>query len=236
MNEKINLDLRSLKFIYNKDKFYILPIVIILASVMLFFQAVIPQFKVLLATQKEAKAEQLRLQVLNKNLSVISDTNEDVLNSQLEVLKSALPSTKDIVKMLDSINLTSQKTGVNLGNFSFKPGGLAISGNGEIFPVIRLMIPIQADMVAVKDFVEIISKTFPLSEVNAVSVQNAFSTVGISFYYDLIDPSSFKQDVPISPISQKGLNLINQLKEFGDMSNLSLSMPAATPVGSASAR
>jgi hypothetical protein len=219
MNEKINADLKSLKFIFDKNKFYVLPIVIMMVSIMLFFQFVIPQFRILLATKKEAKESSLKLEVLKGNLNVLTNINEEVLDSQLKVLNLALPLNKDFIGMLNSIYSTAQKTGISLGSFSFKVGNLSQSENGDNFPVIKLSAPTNASITAINSFVKIINKTVPLSEVYSVKVGDISSLVSLSFYYKPLGVSDYGQDVRISPISQKGLDLINKLNEFDDISS-----------------
>lgn len=214
MNEKVNADLKTLKFIFNKNKRYVFPIVTILVSVILFFQFVIPQFNSFLAVQKEAKELKLKLQVLKENFDIITNINESTLDSQLEILNSALPLDKDFVGILNSIYFAAQKTGVNLGNFSFKVGDLSKSENGDNFPVVSLSLPITSSVAAINSFVEVISKMVPLSEISFVKVGNTSSTVSLSFYYKPLNASNYNWNVRIKPISQKGLMLIDQLSKF----------------------
>jgi len=228
MDEKINADLKSLKFIFNKNKSYIVPIVIILVSIMLFLQFVIPQFGALLTARREAKDVSTKLETLKANLDILTNINEETLDSQLKILNLALPLDKDFIGMLNSIYLTSQKTGVSLGSFSFKIGDLAQSENGDSFPVVKLSVPINSGVTAINSFVETISKTVPLSEIYLIKVGNISSAVSLSFYYKPLNISSYSQDVPISSISQKGLRLISQLGEFKNTSSFSNPSPVAT--------
>jgi len=232
MNEKISVDLKSLKFIFNKNKPYIFTIVIMLVSIMLFFQFVIPQFNTLLKVQKEARYASLKLGILKANLDVLTNTDEDVLDSQLKVLNLALPSNKDFIGILDSVYSTAQKTGVSLGSFSFRIGDISKSENNDNFPVVKLSAPINAGVTAISSFVETISRTVPLSEVLLIKVGNVSSMVNLSFYYKPLSASSYSQDARINPIAQKGLTLINQLREFENVPSISKS---PIPVASSSA-
>lgn len=218
MNEKINEDLKSLKFILNKNKPYIVSVIIILVSIMLFFQFVIPQINMLLAIRKEAQESSLKLEILKENLTVLTNINENVLDSQLRLLSAALPLNKDFIGILNSVYSSAQKTGVSLGSFSFKVGDLAQSENGEIFPVVKLSVPINASVAAISGFAETLSKTLPLSEAYSIKVGGVSSTISLSFYYKPLGISTYNQGVRISPISQKGLTLLNQLGQFEDVS------------------
>jgi hypothetical protein len=214
MNEKINTDIKSLKFIFNKNRSYIIPIVIILISIILFFQVVIPQFGMLLATEKQAKEASLKLKTLKANMDVLTNINDDILNSQLQTLSLALPLNKDFIGILNSVYSTAQRTGVSLGAFSFKIGDISGSESKDNIPLVKLSVPINSDVTAISSFVETISETLPLSEVYEVKVGEISSTVSISFYYKPLGASTYNPDVGISPVSQKGITIINQLKGF----------------------
>lgn len=229
MNEKINSDLKSLKLIFNRNKSYIFSGVMILVSIMLFFQFVIPQFNVLLVARKEAEESLLKLKALKENLSILVNVNEEFLDPQLKTLNLALPLNKDFVGILNSVYSTAQKTGVGLGSFSIVVGDLAQPEDNNNFPVIKLSTPIDASVTAVNSFIGIISKTVPLSEVYFVKAGSISSSVSLSFYYKPLSASNYDRDARISPISQKGLTLIRQLNEFENMSSSwNLSIPVAT--------
>lgn len=229
MDEKISVDLKSIKFIYNKNKSYIFPVVVILISLILFVQFVIPQFGALQAAKKEANELSLKIEALKANLEILSNIDENILDSQFRIVTLALPMSKDFIGILNSIYSVAQKTGVSLGNFSLKIGDLAQSGSGDNFPAVKLLVPVNSDIVAINSFIEQISKTMPLVEVYSATIKGASSRIGLSFYYKSLDASSFSQADRVSPVSQKGLTLIDQLKKLSDTSiPVELSAPRAT--------
>jgi hypothetical protein len=196
----------------------------------LFLEIIIPQFKELLAARKEAKESSIKLEVLKKNLDVLTNIDEKTLDSQLKTLSLVLPSNKDFVGILNSVYSSAQKAGVSLGGFSLAIGDpyLSKSENSNNFPVVRLSIPINADVATANNFIKIISKTAPLSEAYSIKVGNAFSTINLSFYYKPLDVSSYSQSVRVNPISQKGLTLVDQLSKFDN-----ISLPSIPPISTA---
>lgn len=227
MNEKVNADLKSLKFIFERNKLYILPSIIIAVCIALFLQFVIPQFKILFATREEAKQASLKLQTLKESLNVLTNTDEKSLDAQLKVLNLALPLGKDFSGILNSIYLASQKTGVNLGTFSLQIGDLLDTKEKDDLPTISLSIPMNANVAGVNSFAETISKTIPLSQVSLIKIRNLTSTIGVSFYYKPLDSSSYKEGARINPISQKGLSIIQELSSFENSSSFQQA-PVAT--------
>jgi len=231
MNGKINLDIKSLKFILEKDKPYILPLVIIFTCIVLFFQFIIPQLKTLLTAREQEKQASLNSRTLKENLNILVNTDEDSLDSQLEVLNLALPSSKDFGGILNSIYLTSQRTGVALGAFSIRIGDLSEYQKDSELPKITLSIPINSGIAGVNGFVDAIEKTVPLSEVNLVKIgeKDSISSVNLSFYYKPLGISSNKDYVSVNPVSQKALLLIDKLKNFDNISSLSRDIPVGSP-------
>ena len=227
MNEKINVDLKSLKFIFERNKPYILPSIIIVVCIALFLQFVIPQFKILSLAQEEARLASLKLQILKENLNVLTNTDEKSLDSRLKILNLALPLNKDFGGILNSIYYASQKTGVSLGSFSLQIGELADTKKSVDFPSISLTIPISANAPAVNSFVEVLSKTAPISEVTVIKIRNVASSIKLSFYYKPLGFSNLKEDMRINPISQKGLRIINRLSSFENIESFQ-QVPIAT--------
>ncbi|MBI4089400.1 MAG: hypothetical protein HY424_01675 [Candidatus Levybacteria bacterium] len=231
MNGKINLDLKSLIFIFGRNKPYILPIVVILTCIILFFQFTIPQFKTFLRVREEAKDAEIKLELLKENLKVLVDTNEGSLDSQLSTLNLALPLSKDFSGILNAIYYASQKTGVNLGTFSFQIGDLSKSEKDDKFLTIDVSMPLNANVFAVNSFVRTISNTIPLSEVSLMKMGEKTATVNLSFYYKPLGPIDSKEDSRIYPPTQKGLLLINKLVSFENISSPILPQLISSPSG-----
>lgn len=230
MNGKINADVKSIKFIFDRNKLYILPYIIIFACIILFFQFVIPQFNTLFTAREQAKKASEELDILKKNLNVLTNTNDNSLDAQLNILNLALPLSKDFTGILSSIYYASQKTGVSLGAFSLQIGDLSKEENNDKFSTINLSLPINSDVVGVNSFVENISKTLPLSEVTLIKIGERTSTINLSFYYKQLGVFSDKGSIQINPVSQKGLALINELTGFGNSSSFS-QQPVSTSSG-----
>lgn len=219
MNEKINADIKSIKFIFDRNKFYILPCVVIFICIVLFFQFVIPQFMALTAAREQAKEASLKLGVLKENLNVLVNTNENSLDSQFKILNLALPLNKDFTGILSSIYYAAQKTGVGLGSFSLQVGDLGKEEKNDAFSTISLSVPVNSDVVGVSSFVENISKSVPLSEVTLIKIGERASTINLLFYYKPLGVTGQKEDIRINPVSQKGLELIDKLTDFGNSSS-----------------
>lgn len=216
MNKEVSADLKFLKFIFEKNKLYLFPSLVILLSIVLFFQFVFPQFRTLLSVRNQAQEANLRLNNLKNNLNILSNINEDSLDSQLKTVNLALPVNKDFSGILSAIYYASGETGAILGSFSFQVGDILESGNGGQLENISISLPITADMAKVNEFAQVISNTLPLSDVSLIKIGNQVSTVNLSFYYKPLSAidSAVSGEVSISPLSQNDISLINELSDF----------------------
>jgi hypothetical protein len=228
MNEKIDIDSKSLNYILVRSKPYAIPVVIILVSIILFFQFVIPQFHSLLAARKEAQDSVVKLGILKKNLAMLANIDDGNLNSQVNTVKLVLPSDKDFIGVLNSIYFASQRTGVSLGSFSITVGDISNSANSSSAPDIKLSIPVNGGITEINNFVETISKLAPLSEIYSIKTGGVSSVVNLSFYYKPLEASNYSPDILISPISQTGLDLISELNGFENISSTLQPTPQAT--------
>lgn len=229
MNGKINLDLKAIKFIFDRNKFYIPPIAVIFICIILFFQFVIPQFNMIFTAKEEAQAASLKLGVLKQNLNVLMNTNENSLDSQLEILNLALPLDKNFDGIINSINSSANKAGADLGSFSFQVGDLSIAEEIDKFPSIKLSVPVNSDVFTVKNFLEAINRTLPLSDVSSIRIGNKTSMIDVRFYYKPLIFSGNIEKTAIAPFSQKGLSLITELEGFKSISPSAFqSIPVAT--------
>lgn len=217
MSGKINADFKSFKFIISRNKPYLFSIFTILLCIILLFQFVIPQFRALLSARKEANKLSQQLETLNKNFNVLANINENSLDSQLKILNSALPINKDFVGIINSINYASQKTGVDLGTFSIQIGDISESQESDKLLSINISVPVNADITAIDSFVETISNSVPLVDVSFIKIANKTSSMNLSYYYKPLG-SFNNEDISISPLSQQGLSLINQLATFQNLS------------------
>jgi Tfp pilus assembly protein PilO len=220
MNEKVNLDLKSLQFILNKNRAYIAPFFVFIASIFLFLQFVIPQFQSLLQAQDNLAQERLKLNNLQNDLNLLSNTDEVILNEQFDAMSKALPLDKDFGRMLNSIYYSASRTGVSLGNFSFKVGDLSTFSENEDIPTIKISIPITAaSAFTIRNFLQSINDSLPLAKISLIKTGQSISVVDLDFYYKSIDSSVFNRNT--RSVSQEGLDLIESLSGFEDTSSFS---------------
>ena len=220
MNGKINYDITTVKFLYDKYKDYLLPLGIVFVCFILFAKIIIPQINNLSETRIQAKAEKEKLLVLKNNLRLISDFNEGNLNSQLSITSDALPPDKDFAGVLNAVSFAASKAGVFLGDYEFQVGDLSKTASSVgIFPSLQLVLTVQGGVNATVKFVEELYKSVPVSQVTSVKINLGRSIITAVFYYKPFSLVALDSQ-PIREVSRDDLTTIKNISLWNNPKNL----------------
>lgn len=212
MNNKVNIDVNTIKLLYNKYKEVAIPVFVIIVCLLLFMKFIIPQFKVLFALGREAKSASSTLSVLKNNLNLLSGLSDSTLDSQLDIANKALPINKDFIGIINAISYASSIAGVGVGDFQLEIGDLSQAPTDTAkLSSISLNLSINGSIDNINKFITALSETLPLSEVTSINIGDASSNVGINFYYKPLPPVKYNDSTPINPIPETGLTVINNL-------------------------
>lgn len=215
-----NLDLKVFKELYTAYKQYSVPVLMMLASALLIFFALIPQFQDLLATLGRRGQEQEKLQVLKNNLNLLSATNEKDLDAKLSTALKALPVDKDFESVLTNISSVVNRSGVSLGSFEFRVGDLESKALGnDLLPSLALTLALNDGVSGVSRFMTNLAESLPVSEVKKVDVNINFATISVAFYYKSLASVSIQPDLKIIPLSVKQTELLSKLSSWNEMNN-----------------
>lgn len=227
-----NIDLNTLKFLYERYRDFLLPFIVVLVSIFLFLKVVLPSFFDLFQASEKQQAELLVLRNLENKLNFLEATDPSTIDSQLKIASKALPIDKDFEGFLNAISDASGKSGVSIASFKFSVGNL--SGEAEQtagesqFPSIEIELAINGSSYDVSRFIERLNKTLPISQIKEISSAEELSSIKISFFYKPITRSAPDDSVPLSSVSEHGLELINELASNFSIPQSSLFDPAST--------
>lgn len=231
MNNKVNIDVDTLKFLYAKYKEFLVPIIVMIVSIILLIVFVIPQFLFFLSSMDAVNEENAKLSILRNNLNTITNASDSTLDSQLEITSAALPLAKDYAGILNALTIASKTSGAYLGNFEFQVGDVSSTQPSQSgFPFLKMTLNVNGDIKTVSSFINLLSQTFPLSEITGAAISNGLSTLNLSFYYKPIPANVISNNLPINAVSKEGLNLIRNLSLFSN-SSVNLPLYNASPSG-----
>lgn len=219
--KKFNVELNNLLVLYKHYKDYLLPFGIILASILIVFVVVVPQFQQYLVLQGQLKVEMQKLDVLKTNYDFLSNLDSSKSNTDLANLSYALPSSKDFAGILNSISYASAKTGTVVGDFQFSVGSLSgDTGEGvSAYPSIKIDINLVGNTQSLMQFIKELYKTAPASEVTSVKTGGNSGSISVLFYYKPFPPQQVDDSAPVTTLSAKDTALIKTVSSWNNSSN-----------------
>ncbi len=225
---KNNIDLATIKFLYDKYKTYVFSVIIIFVSLALFLKAIIPQIQNFFDIQNQVKIENEKLTVIKKNLSSLSNLNESLISYQLQVSSDALPSSKDFAGILNGVSISAGKAGVFLGDFDFQVGDISkVTAGDNKFPSLQLVLSLNAGVSDTVRFITELYRTVPLAEVKNVQISGNHSSITTVFYYKPFPSLNVKDSDPVFLISDKDLSLIKNISDWNNPNNIKNNLPQA---------
>lgn len=214
-NEKVNLDLKTLKFLYVRYKDFGIPIIVIVVCLIVFVQFLFPQLQNLFALSQEAKNASGKISVLGENVKLLSSLDDLTLESYLKLVNAAVPKGKDFIGIINAISYASSFSGVEVKDFQLNIGDLSEDiSDTNAFSWVSVSLSMDGGIDRLNTFIEGLNNTLPLSEIRNINVGASGSMIDVSFYYRAFSPIKQDDFSPIKPISSDGLALINSLSKF----------------------
>lgn len=231
-------NLRIQYYRYKDSPYFTLALVVLIISVsiILFFRVIIPQVESWFSINNEIFETRARISKINHNIVFMDNLDKGVLNTQVKVATSALPTEKDFGPIVNALSDAALQAGVSLDDFTFQIGSTS-SSSGQFnntpkkdFSAIRLSVVLIGDIDGIRRFLKEINEQLPLSEVLKVEGDLGSTTVTLQFYQKQFPKITFKDDQPLSPLSDKYSVLIRQMAAWQPVSAPSSASDSAVPL------
>lgn len=217
MKNKNSIDIATLSIIYKKYKEHIIYLAIIVVCILIFVFLTIPKISQIGIISQERKAEEEKLKILKNNVSILQNTDDSLLESQVQAVSSALPENKDFEGILNAISLASSKSGASLSDYDFGVGELSDQTTPTVgYPYIKLTLNIKANQAQTISFLKNISETVPLSQVSSITEILGSTSVEMFFYYKASIPDDLSKSVALNNMSESDRDLISTLSMWGN--------------------
>lgn len=112
---------------YIRHKSLVIASLIALLSFSMVFLAIIPIYQSAFKILDKIKTKSSELDSITTKVTLLSKLDPNVLDERVSILDSALPSRKDVLLYLTSINGLSQELGLTFGGLSLTPGDITVS-------------------------------------------------------------------------------------------------------------
>ena len=231
-NAKVSIDQLVFKSLYYRYKQFTTPLIIIGVCFLLFWFVDIPQIQGWFALRDAIQVDQQNLDIMHKNLSVITSLDEAQLNNSLAVATNALPTDKDFAGILSSLQSAAAVAGTSLGDYSFSLGdltGLDQQGRATAQLPVQLNIILKSDLPGAVAFIKQLRNQLPLSDATSLSANsNSTVTVSVEFYYATLPKIAFNDQSPLPVLGSADQRLLQTLSANSNLGTLILATPSGT--------
>ena len=120
---------------------------------------------------------------------------------------------------MTAVSAASVRAGISLGDFNFTLGNLSKADSVGIsnFPAIQMNLKTIGSTVGLKDFLNELYKTAPLVEVMSIKQSGDGAVLVLQFFYKPFPAQGISDDMPISKLSAKDLNLLSDLNSWNNV-------------------
>lgn len=232
---KVDINRHALVLIYNRNKDYIVPLLIIFISFILFVKITIPSLNSLSTKQREVNFEKEKLPVLKNNLSVLNSMDNSTLNLQLSNATDAFPSGKNFTGVLNAISISANFAGVALGDYEFQVGDITNTTTPSTgLPNLQLTLNINGTVNSISRFINELYRTMPISEVSNIQIAGGRATINILFYYEPYLNKNIDETLRLSKLSKDDLELLKEISSWNNPKTLEQIQPIITTSPNAS--
>ncbi|HSX40642.1 MAG TPA: hypothetical protein VLF68_03430 [Candidatus Saccharimonadales bacterium] len=228
MNPKTNIDIQTLRLLYNKYKPYLVPVCIFVSCVLLILFVIMPQVQNFLTAQSQEAQAKAKVTTLKQSIAVLSSLSDSQVNQNFQIATTAMPDSKDFAGVLSAITGAASKSNVTLGDYSFTPGNLSPGKDDLRSPTMQVTLTVNGGAQSATSFAQALLHSLPLSQINNIKINNSQTSLTVSFYYKPYPPAQANSQTAVLPFSIADTKLLDQLSLWLGQSQV--------PVGSSSAR
>lgn len=207
-------------YYYTKYKKHLLSIAIIVFSIFVITQFLIPQITSALQTREEMQLKQADIARLQESLNVVQNTPNEELRGNLEQVNKALPVVKDFLGIYLAIVSSASSSNIEVTNFASKIGTIytttgqkADAIGGQEFPTVKFTVEAKAGSINdLKTFADRLHETLPLAEVRTISVAEGSAEYEIEFFYKDLDLKKFAAQIDVKSLNAEQKKLLQKLQ------------------------
>lgn len=232
MKRKNNLNKETLIGLYYENKEFTLPIFSIVISVLLFLVFIIPQLISFPSRKNGIDSENAKLNAIKESEKILSTANADSLNSDVELAAKVLPKDKALEDSINAIFTSASLSNAQIESYDFVDSNSPNIAQGELSKL-NFNVGIFGGMDQAADFINVLYKTYPVSEVENVKYKEGISTLSLFFYYSPFVSNSLNDRTAVREMSKIEESTLKELRKWNDNSRGSVFnfIPSSTESG-----
>ncbi len=204
--------------IYQKYEVFILPIFSVTISLLLLLFVILPQFQRFFSGNRLVTEANQKYDSLNKKVGTLENINTTVYQNNINTSLIALPADQDIPGAISQIIFILSSSKLQLNSIAIT-NTLNPLGDGAITDY-QVRIEASGDTIGLKNFISKIKESPRLMKVNGIDIVQERLTgkiqvvVTIQVYYQSLPSSIGDVEQPISPPSDKEVQILQQIESF----------------------
>ncbi len=185
--------MHELEQIYRRRKKQLLPLIFGFASFFVFFRIVIPQWSDIQDVQSLLTTKSASVEAKEQSVTLLNSLPQAVVDENYEVITTALPLQKDVVLIYTELNKAAERSGVKLGGFSIKVGGIYTAESDKKvqpttkvvngIPFLNILVNAEGDNLNLRKFAQELYKSIPLVDIKAIDLAKSDARLDVNFYY-----------------------------------------------------
>ena len=206
--------------IYLKYKKQIVPIFLISVSFFIIFRIILPSTSQIAEANQEIETSERDVADLRATLTTLTNLNDAETEGNIDVVKKALPDSKDISIIFSAITGVASEANVTVSDFSLTVGGLygrAAGTSATTTNVPSLEVTVRFESTDPKNFIVLsdsLQSRLPLVEIKSVDISSSRALYELGFFYKPVDLTLLSKRAKVEPLSQADLNLLNEIKTW----------------------
>lgn len=215
---------KELRQYYKKYKDTLLPGVVLLVSLFVFFKVVLPQFSLIADLHTKINDENQKIAQLSSAIDTINSYPTQILDSNLSDAGNALPYNKNILAIFLALNSLSTTYSVNIDTFSLKVGGIYSTdkttppqdlAKGIGVPSVEVTAQVSSnDPKNIIQFSNSLYQAFPLSQVKNLQFSGDEGSFDLDFFYKPYDLNYIGNDINVTPLNTAQIKLLQMLNQW----------------------
>ncbi len=199
---------------YRKYSEIILPVVLALSAVLIFFQVSYPNLITIFSLHEEISAEQETLDTYESSYNLLANLNEQKLNNEVSLATEALPSGKDPGSIYLAIVAAATGANATMKGFSIQVGDILgkeeTDGKPQVILVNAKLSGMSQD--SFQTFTNTLLTELPISTISEARISEGEANIDLNFYYMPYNLSLINNEVitPLELSQQKILTDLNR--------------------------
>lgn len=190
-------------------------------TIFIFFRILITQVENILEVQNLFSKKKSLVLAKEKVLSFFGTISENQIESNYQLVTTALPIQKDIILIFGELNTAASRANVELGGFSLQVGNVYVEDNKAIdtkkningVPYLNILVGVSGDSRGLRAFADELYKSLPLVEIESIDISQRNARYEVNFFYKPIslrtDSDNIEMATPLSSVENQQLEILN---------------------------